>query len=202
MESAWEDDDALPGAAFEDHIELSTGLLHSVDSQQSAFETNPIYWVLHESIYCNGKGSSSDWSSQRVVESSGHFDAIKSISEGSLPINFTGEMVFDWFGEDFKDLKDLQVVADALAVKKWDKDLYNFEALKDVARKVDIAALVSYDDVFVERNFSEEVAELLGKEECKLWVTNEFQHSGLREDGERIFETLLKMCNGEVSLPS
>ena len=35
-----------------------------------------------------------------------------------------------------------------------------------------------------------------------LWVTNEFQHSGLRDDGEKIFETLLMMCNGEISLPS
>ena len=74
--------------------------------------------------------------------------------------------------------------------------------LRGIAERVPIAALVSYDDIYVERHFSEETAALLGREHCKLWVTNEFQHSGLGDDGERVFETLLRMSDDEISLPS
>ena len=62
-----------------------------------------------------------------------------------------------------------------------------------------VAALISYDDIYVERAFSEETADLLG---AKVWVTNEFQHSGLRDCPARVFDTLLAMTKGEVALPS
>ena len=79
---------------------------------------------------------------------------------------------------------------------------------------------MSYDDVYVERQFSEETAQLLGgggggggsisvpwdsvaaEDHCRLWVSNEFQHSGLHDDPARVFTTLLKMANGELALPS
>ncbi|CAK0867476.1 unnamed protein product [Prorocentrum cordatum] len=193
LETAWEEP---PG----DGPELSTAFLHAVDAQQNAFETNPVYWVLHESIYCEA-GGASNWAAARAVADSGEFDAVGNAEKG-LPVSFTGEMVFPWMGEDFKRLRPLQRVATELAARAWDRQLYDRQRLKDVAQKVPIAALVSYDDIYVERRFSEEVAELLGKEACKLWVTNEFQHSGLRDDGERVFETLLKMTDDEISLPS
>jgi hypothetical protein len=31
-------------------------------------------------------------------------------------------------------------------------------------------------------------------EKCKVWITNEYQHSGLRDDGARIFTKLLGMA--------
>lgn len=34
--------------------DLSQNFLHAVECAQDAFETNPIYWLLHESIYCDG----------------------------------------------------------------------------------------------------------------------------------------------------
>lgn len=37
---------------------------------------------------------------------------------------------------------------------------------------------------------------------CKVWVTNRYQHSGLREDGDKILDTLLGMVRGEIELPS
>ena len=79
--------------------------------------------------------------------------------------------------------------------------MYDLEALKGVAETVKCAGLVSYDDIYVEREFSEETAAILGPE-CKLWITNEFQHSGLRDNGFKVLDTLMKMANDEISLPS
>ena len=36
---------------------------------------------------------------------------------------------------------------------------------------------------------------------CKIWLTNEHQHSGLRDDGEGVFERLLAMACGELEVP-
>jgi len=32
----------------------------------------------------------------------------------------------------------------------------------------------------------------------KLWVTSEYEHNGLRADGERVVDRLLKMARGEL----
>ena len=34
-----------------------------------------------------------------------------------------------------------------------------------------------------------------------MWITNEHQHSGLRDDGEAILDRLIKMTTGELHLP-
>ena len=39
-------------------------------------------------------------------------------------------------------------------------------------------------------------------ENCKVWVSNEYQHSGLRDDGSLIFNKLLGMAKGEIGIPS
>lgn len=36
------------------------------------------------------------------------------------------------------------------------------------------------EDMYVEREFSEDTARLLGPACLKVWLTNEFQHSGIR----------------------
>jgi hypothetical protein len=49
--------------------------------------------------------------------------------------------------------------------------------------------------MYVERTFSEETAqEIRG---IKLWITNEYQHNGLRADGEVILDRLLAMVRGQ-----
>jgi hypothetical protein len=51
-----------------------------------------------------------------------------------------------------------------------------------------------YDDMYVERAFSEETAHTIRG--LKLWVTNEYEHNGLRADGERVLGQLLAMLAG------
>ena len=59
------------------------------------------------------------------------------------------------------------------------------------------------DDIYVERAFSEDTSRMLGADgrSASLWVTNEIQHSGLRDE-PRVFERLLAMAKGELAIPS
>ncbi|MER3513250.1 MAG: hypothetical protein C4310_01585 [Chloroflexota bacterium] len=64
------------------------------------------------------------------------------------------------------------------------------------ANTVPCAAVVYYNDMYVERTFSEETARTLRG--LKLWVTNEYEHNGLRADGERLLGRLIAMLRGEI----
>ena len=59
-----------------------------------------------------------------------------------------------------------------------------------------VAAAVYYDDMYVHREFSEATAQIVPN--MKLWVTNEYEHNGLRADGEAIVDRLLKMARGDL----
>ena len=212
----------LEGALVKDSDNTST-LSPSFLTSMSAmlnYETNPIYWLLHESIYCDGPGQTSNWSYERIrrecrtiAKEEGTIcpfdaDAVLDAWDGSAAVveecpvapYFTGEMVGPWIGEDCAALRPLRKAAHILASKDNWAPLYDKNVLSSCG--IPVAALVSYDDVFVERTFSESTADLLGRDSCHLWVTNEFQHSGLRDEPNRIFKTLLSMVRGEVPIPS
>lgn len=175
--------------------ELPELFLVGVENAQSAFETNPIYWILHESIYCDGPGSASGWAAERVQASLGPaWDYRTKLAEGGEPIMLTGEMVYSWMGEDYASLRELAPAAGLLAKKADWPNLYQAAGLSVTEAKC--AALMSYDDIYVEREFSEVTAAMLPL--CRTWVSNEFQHSGLRDQGARVFEKLLAMAKGEV----
>jgi hypothetical protein len=48
----------------------------------------------------------------------------------------------------------------------------------------------------VERVFSEETAAMMGG--IKVWVTNEYEHNGLRANGEVVLSRLFGMLHGEL----
>ena len=53
-----------------------------------------------------------------------------------------------------------------------------------------------YDDMYVDRDLSAQTAgEIAG---LRIWVTNEFEHSGLRLHGDIVLDRLLKMLKGEI----
>eukprot|EP00472_Partenskyella_glossopodia_P013492 CAMPEP_0197539204 /NCGR_PEP_ID=MMETSP1318-20131121/61941_1 /TAXON_ID=552666 /ORGANISM="Partenskyella glossopodia, Strain RCC365" /LENGTH=347 /DNA_ID=CAMNT_0043097847 /DNA_START=132 /DNA_END=1175 /DNA_ORIENTATION=- len=198
IEGAWDGD------------ELAFAFLKHVESSQ-AFDTNPIYWLLHEAIYVDGSqkhtSTPSKWSADRIhremmasdIPNLDYERDIYTDNNEEQPIYFTGEMVFPWFAEDYAELKDIKETAELLASKNDWGELYNIDKLKNTA--VPCAALVSYEDLYVERQFSEETAAILG-DNCKLWITNEHQHSGLRDDGYHVLAKLLQMVRGEINVPS
>ena len=166
--------------------ELNYTFLHSVEAMEP-YELRPIYSLLHEAIYC--EGNASNWSAQRIRAEYPEFEV-----RDEQPIYFTGEMIYPWMFEEYPRLKPLQETAEILAnISDWPA-LYDVVQLKK--NTVPCVAAIYYDDMYVERAFSEQTADLIKGTRC--WITNEYDHSGLRMNGDAILDRLLKMLKGEV----
>ncbi|XP_028096212.1 uncharacterized protein LOC114296117 isoform X1 [Camellia sinensis] len=170
----------------------------------SGFDTNPLYAILHESIYC--QGTSSRWSAKRIRdEDGGKFDAIKAAKEGR-PILFTGEvgkvtmcmiiMIFPWMFEEIYALRHFKDAARLLAEKEDWPPLYDIASLNN--NKVPVAAAVYYEDMYVNVKLIMETADQITG--IRLWITNEYMHSGLRDGGGQVFDHLMGMLNGKKPL--
>jgi pimeloyl-ACP methyl ester carboxylesterase len=166
--------------------ELSFPFLREVE-ENGAFETNPIYALLHEPIYC--EGAASNWSAQRVRAEFPEF----SLAEGQ-PVFFTGEMIYPWMFDEYVHLRPVKETAEILAgFEDWPA-LYDRDRLAQ--NTVPCVATVYYDDMYVERRFAEEAARLI--KSTRIWLTNAYDHSGLRMDGEVVLDRLLGMLYGEA----
>ncbi|WP_159650881.1 alpha/beta fold hydrolase [Vibrio atypicus] len=149
---------------------------------EQGFQTNPIYAILHESIYC--QGFASNWSAHRVRQTREEFNY-----QPGQPFYFTGEMVFPWMFDQYVCLKPLKEAAELLAEKEDWTPLYNAEQLAN--NKVPVSCAVYADDMFVEMDISRET--LANIPNAKAWITNEYEHNGLRADGERVLDKLIAM---------
>lgn len=188
FEKVW-DPTLVPGAPKR----ISYNFLSSFEKWLS-FDTNPLYAILHESIYC--QGSASEWSASSIrTEVENKFDAIRAAKEGH-PVLFTGEMIFPWMFDEIHALKPLKDAAHKLAEKKDWPPLYDVQVLNN--NKVPVAAAVYYEDVYVNFKLAMETASQIAG--IRLWITNEFMHSGLRDDGSKVIDHLFGMLNGRKPL--
>ena len=98
-------------------------------------------------------------------------------------------MVYPWMFEDYVALRPLAELAELLACDKNDwPALYDLERLAH--NTVPCAAAIYDEDMYVERKSLSSDRE---HGNMRTWVTNEFEHNGLRADGPRIFEYLLDL---------
>jgi pimeloyl-ACP methyl ester carboxylesterase len=148
-------------------------------------DTNPIYALLQEGCYT--QAAASGWAAERVRAEYPEFNLAP-----ERPVFFTGEMVYPWMFDDYAGLRPLKAAAELLAEYDGWPRLYDPAVLR--ANRVPCAAAVYYDDMYVERAFSEETAHTIRG--LKLWVTNEYEHNGLRADGERVLGRLLGLLEG------
>ena len=86
------------------------------------------------------------------------------------------------------------VAAEELASHGDWPGLYDRDAL--ARNEVPCAAALYHDDMYVDRSFSLDTAEAISG--LKLWVTNEFEHNGLRTHGDRVFGRLHAMLGGRA----
>jgi pimeloyl-ACP methyl ester carboxylesterase len=141
---------------------------------------NPIYATLHESSYADGFPTR--WSAARVLPA--EVDA-----EGY----FTAEHVFPWMWEDYGRLRSHRPAAEILAQHPWPK-LYDAGRLRDNA--VPVVATIYVNDVYVERDYAMETARLI--KGLRPWITDEYEHNGIRADGERVLDRLLALLKGRA----
>ncbi|KAL4024448.1 proline iminopeptidase [Cucumis melo var. makuwa] len=188
FERVW-DPILVPGAPKR----ISFFFLNAIDNWLS-LDSNPLYVLLHESIYC--QGASSRWSAQRIKnEVENKFDANKAVKEG-CPVYFTGEMIFPWMFDEIHALRPFKDAAHILADKEDWPPLYDIAALKN--NKVPVAAAVYYEDMFVNFKLAMETASQIAG--IRLWITNEFMHSGLRDAGPQVLDHLMGLLNGKKPL--
>ncbi|GIU10838.1 proline iminopeptidase Pip [Shewanella sp. c952] len=150
------------------------------------YNTNPIFALLHESIYC--QQSASNWSAHRVRQQYPQFNY-----SADKPFLFTGEMIYPWMFEQFNNLKPLKEAAAMLAEKSDWPMLY--QPTKLAENKVPVAAAIYSEDMFVEMRYSLETAAKVGN--LKYWLTSEYEHNGIRMDGEHILDRLITINRGE-----
>lgn len=149
------------------------------------FNTNPIYAILHEAIYC--EGTASKWSAERVLHEFPEFGAKQH------PLFFTGEMVYPWMFDHYEYLKPLKEAAAILSeFDRW-PSLYDISVLKQ--NRVKTVAAIYLNDMYVDFDLSQKMATNIDR--IRLWITNEYEHDAIRVDGERVLDRLLSMLHGE-----
>ena len=108
----------------------------------SDFSRNPLFAAVHESCYADGCVTA--WSAERTLPSD--FDDVEL---------FTGEHVYPWMFEDYAALRPLRGAAELLAHHPWPR-LYDDTRL--AANEVPAAAVIYANDMYVDRDLSEETA--------------------------------------------
>jgi len=168
---------------------LSYPFLRGIENMLD-YETNPLYAVLHESIYC--QQNASNWAAEKILKEFPEFHPNYQSESG--PIYFTGEMIFPWMFDDYKYLQPLKMTAEIIAKKDDWLPLYNLEQL--ARNTVPCTAIVYYDDMYVPRELSEEAA--INIRGLQLWITNEYLHSGIHSGGELILGKLLSKLHESI----
>ncbi len=147
----------------------------------TAYSGNPLFVAIHEAIYGEGEGAT-EWAAGRVLAEFPEFDA------KARPLLFTGEMIYPWMFEEIALLKPFRAAAEALARRPRHGRLYDRARLAENA--VPVSAVVYFDDMYVDAGLSLATARTVGN--LDAWVTNEFEHDGIRQSGS-VFERLLSM---------
>ncbi|MFF5206449.1 alpha/beta fold hydrolase [Streptosporangium sp. NPDC000396] len=148
----------------------------------TGFVGNPLYAVLHESIYAQGAATA--WSAHRLLP--------KEFAEDAEPLLPTGEMIYPWMFDEIAALRPFKGAAEILAADPGWPRLY--DPVRLAANPVPVAAAVYYDDMYVDEGLSMRTARAVGN--VRTWVTNEWEHDGVRVSGGRVLARLMDMVNG------
>lgn len=171
---------------------LNTQFLDMVGRQLSHGDS-PMYGVLHETIYAGAtpalRGQATNWAAERLLDQVG-----SGIPEGFAPapnyraenpVYLTGEHMYPLIYDEDPALASMRELAHELAAFTEWEPVYNPEQLAN--NEVPGAAAVYFEDMFVPTDLSLQTAELAG---IRTWVTNEYQHDGLRANGAAVFQHL------------
>ena len=148
--------------------------------EADGFARNPIYATLHESSYADGVATR--WSADRLLPDE--------IRDSGM---FVAEHVYPWMFEDYAALRSHREAALLLADHEWPR-MFDPEQLRH--NEVPVAATIYTQDLFVERTFAEETARAIRG--LRPWITNEFEHDGLRAGGERVLGRLIDLVRGRA----
>ena len=177
-------EDAFAGTQLSDDF-----LYRAEDSLR--YGSAPLYAVLHEACYA--QGTATRWAAQRVRAQFPQFDALAAVQSGA-PVLFTGEMVYPWVLEHDPALRPLAQAAELLAQRSDWPPLYDPGQL--ARTDIPVAAAVYFDDMYVPRELSLQTAAAVRG--LRAWVTNEYEHDGLRVSNGAVLDRLIAMASGNA----
>lgn len=157
-----------------------------------SYAGHPLYALLHEACYGQDPGPT-NWAAERVRGQLPQFDAAKTLT-GDGPLLFTGESVHPWMFENDPALRPLRETARSLAEDRGWSPLYDPERL--ARNEVPVAAAVYHDDMYVDTDHSLRTARAVRG--LRTWVTDEFEHDGVRAGGPRVLDRLLALARDEA----
>ncbi|MCD4557917.1 alpha/beta fold hydrolase [Schaalia sp. lx-100] len=153
----------------------------------------PMYAVLHETIYAGTIRDISDratgWSADRLAQQIRGFVPDADPLDMGEPYYLTGEHMMRSLYQTCPALQPFAEAADILAQRTDWPCVYRPEVLAD--NDIPVVATVYYDDMFVPRELSMDTAALIRG--TRTWVTNEYQHDGLRASGTRVLEYMASL---------
>ncbi|SHN25859.1 alpha/beta fold hydrolase [Actinacidiphila paucisporea] len=160
-----------------------------------SFAGGPLYAVLHEATYGQKSVSAQGtrWAAETVRREFPAFDADIAL-DGDGPVLFTGESIHPWMFETDPALAPLREPAELLAQREEWPDLYDPDRLAH--NEVPVAAAVYHDDMYVDTADSLRTARAIRG--LRTWVTDEYEHDGLRVSGGRVLDRLVRMVRGEL----
>ncbi|MEV7725253.1 alpha/beta fold hydrolase [Streptomyces sp. NPDC087917] len=166
---------------------LSDAFLENVHAQLS-FAGHPLYALLHEAIYAQDPSTPTGWAAERVRAAHPAFDAALTL-KGEDPLLFSGESIHPWHFTTDPALAPLRETAELLASHTGWQPLYDPARL--AANEVPVAAAVYHDDMYVDTAHSLRTARAIRG--LRTWVTDEFEHDGVRAGGPRVLDRLLAL---------
>lgn len=173
LEEAWHGD------------ELADGFRHEVMAA-TGFVDKPIF-ALQEFCYA-GPGRPTRWSADHAIGSCPEFAA------DADPLLFTGEMMYRWMFDEIAALRPFAGAADIMAAAEDWPELYDPAVL--AGNDIPVYAAVYFDDMYVDAGLQVDTAARVGN--VRTWVTNEYEHNGLRASDGKVLARLLDMGAGRV----
>ncbi|KAK0731600.1 Alpha/Beta hydrolase protein [Lasiosphaeris hirsuta] len=162
------------------------------------FDTNPIYAILHEPIYCYKPGLASAWAANAVGLSLPLFSWLNPTlplpSTISTPLHFSGEMIYPFHFDTYPTLTELKPAAEILAAyDAWDS-LYDEAQL--ARNEVPVYAASFIDDMFVDFELARETAALV--KGIQVFETNNMYHNAVRARTDEVLGQLFRMRDDSI----
>lgn len=163
---------------------LTTPTIIALEQAQS-WDSNVIYALLHEPLYCQGEAS--NWAADRLFDKFEGF-SLDGVSKAK-PVFFTGEMIYSHMFDSYAELRKLKQVGNALAQASDWPDLYDAEQLKK--NDVPVFAAVYIEDMYVDYDLSMETARTI--KGCKTFRTDTMYHNAISAKTDEVLKELFKI---------
>lgn len=170
----WALDEAMTGGSVS-----TTFLSYVMDS--TCFRGNELFAALQEAIYPTA-GQPPASAAERIRADFPAFEP------EARPLMFTGEMIYPWMFEEVAALRPFRPAVEAMAMRDRQREFYDVARL--AANDVPMSAVIYHDDMYVDAGLSLETSAVVGN--LDHWVTNEFEHDGLRQSAS-VFQRLMAM---------